>query len=129
MEANADRIFTFLNQIDLTGWAPEKDMPQTEYVKEIQAAFRNPIYLFWDNSDWIKHDFNAIPMNSEKIFDQYTPWCKKNNVKNAPAFPWFGRLVREMGYTVTRETRYGERAHWISGSMSEDARKLYIDTL
>lgn len=114
VKENADRIFTFLSHVDLTGCAPEKDMPQTEYVKEIQAAFRNPIYLFWDDSEWCKHDFDKIPTNSEKIFEQYVGWCEKMKVKNAPAFPRFGRLARNGVHCDSGDAirRKGAMDHW-----------------
>lgn len=62
------------------------------------------------------------------MFGLLGPSTVQARVRNVPAFPWVGRLVREMGYTVINETRYSERGQWITGSMSDEARKLFVQS-
>lgn len=123
VESHPDEIFTYLNQFDLKGWGPEKNLVQTEYTKRIQKAFVNPVHQFWYDSGYCDAEFDKTPYPKDPIYDQFDGWCKKNR-KSTPSDIWFTRQITSMGYEVVKIQKSGDRGRYIRGTINRATKEL-----
>lgn len=126
VKIHPNEIFTYLNQIDLTGWGPEKNLVQTEYTKRVQRAFVESIHQFWYDLGCCDVDFEKKPHPKDEIFKQYVGWCeeKKAKVYNDG---WFSRQIVKMGYILERVQANGQRGKYIRGKMNDATREFLLD--
>jgi hypothetical protein len=77
-------IGTYLQQIDLTNWDINKDMPTTELKKELQELTRSSEQIFleqWNANDWV---------SSSTLYQNYREYCIEHSLSHAQNAKSFG---------------------------------------
>ena len=88
--------------IDLTGWDPEKNKPQTEQKKTILQRSEDPLKLFIkDNIEFFVEDDVRSALSSSQVYDTYKSYCSRYGHKYPSSMPTFDADLKEK-YSIDR---------------------------